>query len=133
MVKKTDEIWATGSRKTSVARVKLVPGNGKISINSCSVEDYFGGHIKQKSNILKPIESVNGFSNYDIIATVSGGGLTGQAGALSLGISRAIAQTDQKMKISLRKNGFLTRDSRMVERKKPGQPKARKRFQYSKR
>ena len=133
MVKKSNDIWTRGSRKTSIARVRLVPGSGKITINKRSVEDFFGGHIRQKTATLKPLTLTDGLSQYDIIATVKGGGPTGQAGALSLGISRAAAQTDEKVKRSLRKEGFLTRDSRMVERKKPGQPKARKKFQYSKR
>ena len=133
MVKKSNDIWAKGSRKTSISRVRLVPGSGKITINKRSVEDFFGGHIRQKIATLKPLTLTDGLSQYDIIATVEGGGPTGQAGALSLGISRAAAQTDDKLKRSLRKEGFLTRDSRMVERKKPGQPKARKKFQYSQR
>lgn len=128
-----DIIWATGRRKTSVARVRLLPGGGKLVINSKSLDDYFGGHDRQKLEILQALKMTQPYATKDIVIHVHGGGVTGQAQAIRHGISRAFAQLDEKLKKELRKEGFLTRDDRMVERKKPGRPKARKRYQYSKR
>jgi small subunit ribosomal protein S9 len=126
-------IIGTGRRKNAIARVKAVPGSGKIVINERTVEEFFRGldrHIKQAVKPVSLFPSVNG---YDFVVTVTGGGITGQAGAVSHGLARAILQLDPNSKQNLRKEGLLTRDSRMVERKKPGRPKARKRFQFSKR
>ena len=127
-------ILATGRRKTSVAQVRLLPkGQGKILVNSKSLDDYFAGHERHKSEVLSPIRVVGGAQSYDFYVRVYGGGMMGQAEAIRHGLARALAQMDEKFKKAMRKEGFLTRDSRMVERKKAGQPKARKRFQYSKR
>ncbi|MFH1380284.1 MAG: 30S ribosomal protein S9 [bacterium] len=133
MVKQNNEIWTRGTRKSSVARIRLCSGNGKLMVNGKSIDDFFAGHHRQKTEVMKPLAVAGHTNDYDIIATVSGGGVTGQSGALRLGIARAIVQMDDKTKQPLRSRGFFTRDSRMVERKKPGQPKARKKFQYSKR
>lgn len=133
MAKREDEIWTTGSRKTSTVQVRLCRGRGKLIVNNKSFDDYFAGHERQKTEALSPLRCVGRLNDYDIVARIIGGGVTGQAGALKLGIARAIARIDDKTKQTLRKGGFFTRDSRMVERKKPGQPKARKKFQYSKR
>jgi small subunit ribosomal protein S9 len=126
-------IWATGRRKNSTARVRLIPGNGRFSINDRTVEEYFGGHHRSKWVAMKPFEVAKVGSQYDIWIDVVGGGVTGQAGAVSHGLARAFSKLENPLRVSMRKEGLLTRDSRMVERKKPGQPKARKRFQYSKR
>jgi len=129
-----DPIWATGRRKTSVAQVRLLPkGQGKILVNSKSLEDYFGGHERQKIEALLPARAASKAQGYDLYIRVYGGGVTGQAEAIRHGIARALSQLDDSIKKQMRKEGFLTRDPRMVERKKPGRPKARKRFQYSKR
>lgn len=124
--------YATGRRKTSVARVYLTPGSGKITVNKRSLSDYFRREIL-KMVIMQPLEVLNAQNKFDIVAFCSGGGLSGQAGALRLGMSRAIVKFDEELKPELRKFGFITRDPRAVERKKYGRPKARKRFQYSKR
>lgn len=123
---------ATGRRKTSVARVNLIPGTGKITVNKRSFENYF---IREtdRINILEPLKVTNSLGKFDIQASVSGGGLTGQAGAMRLGLSRALVVCDKESKPILKKNTFLRRDPRMKERKKPGQKGARKRFQWVKR
>lgn len=122
----------TGRRKSSVARVYIRDGKGKIEINSRDVSDYFA--TSAQVDIAKaPLLVTASESKYDIIITVRGGGLTGQAGACSHGIARALTQVDQSNHASLKANGLLTRDSRMVERKKFGQRGARRRFQFSKR
>lgn len=128
-------IWATGRRKTAIAQVRMVPSkNGdKILVNKQSVQDYFKGNKKQAMSAMQSLNAVKGVSGYDFFIKVQGGGITGQAEAIRHGIARALAQWDAKVKLQMRKEGFLTRDPRAVERKKPGQPKARKRFQYSKR
>jgi len=129
---KENSYYATGRRKESVARVWLSPGTGEVKVNGKSLI----GHFKRetlKMVIEQPLEITESLTSYDIFATVKGGGLTGQAGALRLGISRALTKVSEDLRPPLKKAGFLTRDSRMVERKKPGQPKARKRFQFSKR
>lgn len=123
---------AIGRRKESVARVRLTPGTGKIKVNKRGLEDYF----KRKpliQLIMRPLEHVEQNEKYDVVANVHGGGLSGQAGALQLGIARALSKIDPDFRIQLRKGDFLTRDARMVERKKYGQKGARKRFQFSKR
>jgi small subunit ribosomal protein S9 len=129
---KTASMYATGRRKNSVARVWLFPGNGKITVNEKEVLSYFGR--KTLEMILRqPFGVTKTEGQYDIRATVNGGGLTGQAGAMLLGIARALIKTNADFKKLLRDAGFLTRDPRMKERKKYGQPGARKRFQFSKR
>ena len=122
-----------GRRKSAVARVKLSAGSGKIVINDKTVEEYFKGLQRNTKLALKPIEVWSGSKKYDVYVNVSGGGISGQAGAVSHAIARAILTIDESMKDTLRKEGLLTRDPRMVDRKKPGRPKARKRFQVSKR
>ena len=132
MAEKTKFI-GTGKRKTSVARVSLLsPGKGKIEVNGVDVDNYVPREslatiIKQPLNVLGKIKE------YDISVNVKGGGLSGQAGAIRLGISRALVSVDPENRPALKANGLLTRDSRKVERKKPGQPGARKKFQFSKR
>ncbi len=123
---------ATGRRKNSVARVVVGPGSGKITVNSKSLEDYF--HRETLRMIIRqPIELVGLTGKHDIAIKVGGGGLTGQAGAIRHGISRALTRMDSDMKGKLKKEGFLTRDPREKERKKYGLAAARKRFQFSKR
>jgi small subunit ribosomal protein S9 len=128
-----DPIWTTGRRKNATARVRLIKGQGKFLINDHSVEDYFGGHARAKWQVMRAFEAAKVGSQYDIYVNVIGGGVNGQAGAVSHGLARAFAELDNPLRLVMRKEGLLTRDSRMVERKKSGQPKARKRFQYSKR
>jgi small subunit ribosomal protein S9 len=113
--------------------VRLLPGSGKFVINDKNLEDYFGGHHRSKWIVMRAFEIAKVGSQYDLFVNVSGGGVQGQAGAISHGIARAFSQLDNPLRIAMRKEGLLTRDSRMVERKKSGRPKARKRFQYSKR
>ncbi|MBI4679362.1 MAG: 30S ribosomal protein S9 [Elusimicrobia bacterium] len=130
----SQQIWATGRRKTSVAQVRLIPqGDGKVTINSRPVDEYFLGQDRRKRDVLAPIGLIEEAKKFDFLIKVFGGGVTGQAGAVRHAIARALVKLDAKNKKPLRMEGFLTRDSRMVERKKSGQPKARKRFQYSKR
>jgi small subunit ribosomal protein S9 len=126
-------IWATGRRKNATARVRLIPGSGKFVINKRNVEEFFGGHHRSKWQAMKPFDIAKISTQYDIWVDVVGGGVTGQAGAISHGIARAFSRIDNGLRLAMRKEGLLTRDSRMVERKKPGRPKARKKFQYSKR
>ena len=124
--------YATGRRKESVARVWLAPGSGKIVVNKQEVMDYFRRPTLDMI-IRQPFGVTETDGQYDVVATVKGGGLTGQAGAMLLGIARALVQVNEEMRKSLRAAGFLTRDPREKERKKYGQPGARKRFQFSKR
>lgn len=126
-------VWATGRRKNATARVRLLPGTGKFVINQKNVEEYFGGHARAKWSVMRPFEVAKMGKQYDIWVDVLGGGVTGQAGAVAHGVARAFSRLENSVRVAMRKEGLLTRDSRMVERKKPGQPKARKRFQYSKR
>ena len=123
---------ATGRRKTASARVRLTPGTGKIVINGRPYEDYFPVTSFQ-GQVLKPLEIAKSRNTYDITANAKGGGVGGQAGAVSLGIARALLIASPELRGALKAEGLLTRDSRMRERKKPGQPGARKRFQFSKR
>ena len=125
-------VVVVGRRKTSVARVHLMPGSGQITVNERKLEDYFPIE-SLRTNVLKPLVVTQTMGKYDVSAKVEGGGSTGQAGAVSLGIARALTSVDEGLRSSLRKEGLLTRDPRMVERKKYGQKKARKRFQFSKR
>ncbi len=124
--------YGTGRRKTSVARVFLRQGSGKISINGRDVGNYFP-NIDQVNMVLQPLAVTDSQDKFDVIVKVSGGGYSGQAGACRHGIARALAIYDEANKSSLRANGYLTRDSRMVERKKYGRRGARRRFQFSKR
>jgi len=121
-----------GRRKTSVARVYLTPGKGEITINKKEFKTYFLSEIDQ-TKVKQPLVAVNMDGQYDITINVEGGGITGQAEAIRLGIARALAEINEENKSPLRKEGFITRDSRMVERKKPGRRKARRKFQFSKR
>lgn len=123
---------ATGRRKSSVARVRIKPGNGKITVNNREVLDYFRRETL-KMVVNQPFEVTDTLGKFDVEATINGGGLSGQAGALRLGISRALLIWNPEMRPELKSAGFLTRDPRKVERKKYGQPKARKHFQFSKR
>ena len=125
-------VVVVGRRKTSVARVHLMPGSGQITVNERKLEDYFPIE-SLRTDVLKPLVITQTMGKYDVSAKVEGGGSTGQAGAVSLGIARALTSVDEGLRSSLRKEGLLTRDPRMVERKKYGQKKARKRFQFSKR
>jgi small subunit ribosomal protein S9 len=122
----------TGRRKTSVARVRLIAGTGQIKVNGREFEDYFPRETMRRVAV-RPLTVTERMGKYDVKATVMGGGLSGQAGALSLGIARALKLLEPETKAELGKQGLLTRDPREVERKKYGQPGARKRFQFSKR
>ena len=127
-----DSKYATGRRKTSIAKVWLKKGSGKIYVNGKSFDNYFT-RSSHKMQILRPFEIINQSTNYDVKSTVIGGGHTGQAGALVHGISRALILFDESLKGTLRKEKLTTRDSRSVERKKPGRAKARRSYQFSKR
>lgn len=132
MIAHTHNTLAIGRRKTSVARVTLKPGSGTIRVNKKNLEVYFPVDTL-RSEILSPFIVTETAGKYDVVANVKGGGLTGQAGAIKLGIARALVEISQELKTKLRASGMMTRDPRMVERKKYGQKKARKRFQFSKR
>ena len=127
-----DFYYATGRRKTSVARVWVKPGNGKITVNKQPIAEYFRRKTLELI-VRQPLEHIGEIEKFDINANVDGGGWSGQAGAMKMAIARCLVQVDERNKKTLREGGFLTRDSREVERKKPGQKKARKRFQFSKR
>jgi len=124
--------YATGKRKNAIARVFIKPGNGKILVNGTPWEAYFARPVLQMI-ISQPFKAANRFGQYDVNCSIKGGGLSGQAGALRHGISRALVHFEPDLHTTLKKGGFLTRDSRVVERKKYGQAKARRRFQFSKR
>ena len=124
--------YATGKRKNSIARVWLKKGEGNISVNGKSIKDYFSRPVLQMI-VNQPLEIIQSTGDYDIKATVKGGGLSGQAGALRHGISKALTLYDIGLRQALKKVGFLRRDSRVVERKKPGLAKARRSYQFSKR
>ncbi len=124
--------WGTGRRKCSVARVRIKPGDGKFVVNDKELDDYFR-RDQDRLSVVGPLKAVQAEKQFDIFVNVNGGGTTGQAGASVLGIARALRNYDENYLPSLRDGGFLTRDPRMVERKKPGQKKARRRFQFSKR
>lgn len=130
--KKTQESIATGRRKTSIARVRLALGVGKSNINGQPIEDYFTSD-SLVTYIEQPFQVTDTEKQYDVMARLNGGGIVGQAGALRHGIARALVQADPSLKDALKESGCLTRDPRMKERKKPGQPGARKHFQFSKR
>ena len=124
--------WGTGRRKSSVARVRIRPGEGRFLINKKDLENYFR-RDQDRLAVLAPLKAVQAEKRFDVFINVNGGGTTGQAGASMLGIARALKNYDGSYVQSLRDGGYLTRDPRMVERKKPGLKKARRRFQFSKR
>ncbi len=124
--------WSTGRRKNAVARVRIRKGSGKIEINGRKLEEYFPRTILQ-AIVMQPLEVTDNVTKYDIFVNVNGGGITGQAGAIRHAIARALVEVDPAGKSALKKNGYLTRDPRMVERKKPGKRGARRSTQFSKR
>jgi len=127
-----EEFIATGRRKTSVARIRMTPGSGKIDINGRNFEDYFPS-VPLQNIVLQPLQAAKVVNTYDLSINATGGGVAGQAGAARLAIARALLQTDPNLRAGLKTEGLLRRDPRMKERKKSGQPGARKRFQFSKR
>ncbi len=126
------QFWGTGRRKNAIARVRLVPGTGRIVINGRNVEDYFPV-LTLQSLIRQPLKTSNMETNFDVLARVEGGGLSGQAGAVRHGLARALLQVDPNFRIPLKRAGYLTRDARVKERRKYGLKKARKAPQFSKR
>ena len=128
----TNSTLKVGRRKTATARVLMRTGNGVIIINKKDAKNYFRTENLYEE-VLHPLKATNTLGNYDLNIIVSGGGFTGQAGAIKLGIARALVENNAELKSTLRKEGLMTRDPRAVERKKCGQPKARKKFQFSKR
>lgn len=126
------QFYGTGRRKSSVARVRLIPGQGNITINDRDIDDYFGLETL-KTIVRQPLDILNLGSKFDVVCTVTGGGVTGQAGAIRHGISRALLLVDAENRGDLKKAGFLTRDPRMKERKKYGLKAARRAPQFSKR
>ena len=125
--------YGTGRRKSAVARVRLVPGSGTITVNGKEMADYFGGRSILHTTVQQPLVLTNTTSTYDIIVKVVGGGNAGQAGAVRHGIARALARSDDELRPALKQAGFLTRDARVKERKKVGLKRARKAPQYTKR
>jgi small subunit ribosomal protein S9 len=125
-------VWGTGRRKRSVARVRIKPGKGKLLVNKKKVNDYFTRQ-QDRNAVVAPLKATDKAEAFDVFVNVKGGGTSGQAGATMLGIARALRNYDESLMKPLRDGGYLTRDSRMVERKKPGQRGARRRFQFSKR
>ena len=132
MAKDTLTLAATGRRKTSVARVRMTAGSGTVTVNGLEANKYFETAMQQEL-LKKPFETAGVTGKFDVIASVKGGGKSGQCGAVVHAVSRALAGSEEELKPVLKKAGFLSRDARMKERKKPGQPGARKRFQFSKR
>jgi small subunit ribosomal protein S9 len=128
----TEQYYGTGRRKSSTARVFLKKGNGQIMVNDRPLDEFFGRETARMI-VRQPLEKLELLDNFDINATVTGGGISGQAGAIRLGLSRALLEYDEELRSKLRAAGFLTRDAREVERKKVGLHKARKATQYSKR
>ena len=128
----SQEFIATGRRKEAVARIRMTPGTGKIEVNGKAFEEYFPTANLQ-GTVLAPLQVAKSINVFDILVNAHGGGPNGQAGAVRLAIARALIITDANLRASLKEEGFLTRDPRMKERKKAGQPGARKRFQFSKR
>lgn len=126
------QYYGTGRRKSSVARVRLIPGKGEVTVNKKTLDDYFGMELL-KREVRRPFEVAGAEGKFDVVATVRGGGTTGQAGALRHGISRALCMADGEYRHPLKDAGFLTRDPRMKERKKYGLKKARRASQFSKR
>lgn len=128
----TDSINATGRRKTSIARIQLKPGEGSVTVNERPMEEYFPT-VQLQNSLLYPLHVADSAQKYDVNIIAHGGGITGQVGAIRLALSRALLKVDADLRPALKAEGLLTRDPRMKERKKPGQPGARKRFQFSKR
>jgi len=126
------KFYATGKRKQAIAKVWIKPGSGNVTVNTKEIKDYFMRDSLVR-NIQQPLTCTSTTESYDISATVIGGGLSGQAGAVRLGVSRALLEADPGHRAALKRGGFLTRDARIVERKKYGRPGARKRYQFSKR
>lgn len=129
---KVSYVWGTGRRKSAVARVRIAPGTGKIEINGRTLNDYFTKEVDRKA-IFGPLEVTNTGGKMDVLVNADGGGQTGQSGAIVMGLGRALLKYDSTLESALRSADFLTRDSRMKERKKYGQRGARRRFQFSKR
>lgn len=127
-----EKFYGTGKRKEAIAKVWLEPGEGGFTVNGKKAGEYFRRETLEQS-VKQPLVVTNTLSSYDVRASVVGGGLAGQSGAVRLGISRALLQCDPNYRLPLKRAGFLTRDARIVERKKYGRPGARKRFQFSKR
>ncbi len=127
-----EQYIGVGRRKSSTARCYLRPGSGKIVVNHKTPAQYFG-ELRQKEHAFEPLQTVKMTGSYDLVVNVRGGGITGQAGAIRMGIARALVEANAEFRHSLKAAGMLRRDPRVVERKKYGQPKARKRFQFSKR
>jgi small subunit ribosomal protein S9 len=132
-VSQTIEYYATGKRKTSIARVHLRPGSGAFMLNERTLDEYFGGHNALKMLVRQPFAVTETGEKFDVLAILDGGGVASQAGALRHGISRALCEFNLELRAKLKKAGFLTRDARIKERKKYGQKGARRRFQFSKR
>ena len=132
MVKKSEEIWATGRRKCAVARVRIKPGTGVVIVNGKKLAEYIPGEALQ-GYASQPLKTAELESKIDVTATIEGGGKTGQAGAHRHGIARALVAYDETLRPALKAAGMMTRDARVKERKKAGQPGARRRFQFSKR
>ena len=126
------QYYGTGKRKTSTARVFLMPGTGQFVVNHADYQDYFT-NLTQQATVTSPLQSTGLLEKFDVYVNVRGGGVSGQAGAIRMGLSRALLGFDAELRPQLKKSGFLRRDPRMKERKKYGQPGARKRFQFSKR
>lgn len=127
------QYFGTGRRKTSVARVRLLPGDGKFTINGRSIDEFFGGLDTLKMVARQPLTLTGTEHQFDVIVNVHGGGFTGQSGAIRMGIARALCEADANLRPELKKAGYLTRDARMTERKKYGLKKARRAPQFSKR
>ena len=125
-------VWGTGRRKTSVASVRIKKGTGKVTVNKRDINEYFPVD-RQKGVVLNPFKATKTLGGYDVLVNVRGGGISGQAGAVCMGIARAMTKIDSALADDLRENGLLTRDSRMKERKKYGRKGARKSFQWTKR
>ena len=126
------QYYGTGKRKTSTARVFLMPGSGQFVVNQADYQDYFTSPTQRKT-VAEPLQQTGLSERFDVYVNVKGGGMTGQAGAIRMGLARALLDFDPELRPQLKKSGFLRRDPRMKERKKYGQPGARKRFQFSKR
>ncbi|MEZ4520895.1 MAG: 30S ribosomal protein S9 [Thermomicrobiales bacterium] len=129
----TRYFYANGRRKSAVARVRLYPGGGEITVNGKPATDYFGGRIQHQAMIAQPLRLTNTMSQYNVIVNVKGGGVSGQASAVRHGIARALSVADDELRPVLKRAGLLTRDARVKERKKPGLKRARKAPQYTKR
>ena len=131
-MEKQTYFYGTGRRKTAVARVRLLPGNGTIIVNGAPYEKFFPS-LEHQRTILQPLSATENASKFNVVVKVEGGGISGQSGAISHGISRALVEANESLKPVLRQNGLLTRDARAKERKKPGLKRARKAPQYTKR